>query len=67
MHLIFKQMMKKSPKQFSNSKDYYKILGVEQNSTIHQIKKAFKEKVKISHPDVVSENKENFKLIVEAY
>lgn len=31
---------------------YYKILGVSENSTIEEIKKAYKEKVKQYHPDV---------------
>ena len=49
--------------------DCYKILGVRQNATLSEIKKAFREKVKVLHPDVageVSDTKE-FNAVVQAY
>lgn len=51
---------------FSN---YYSVLGVDKNCSVQEIKLAFKQKVKESHPDVhqKEKEKENFKLIVEAY
>ena len=32
--------------------DYYKILGVRQNATLSEIKRAYREKAKILHPDL---------------
>ncbi|MFR2533841.1 MAG: DnaJ C-terminal domain-containing protein [Clostridia bacterium] len=51
-------------------KDYYKILGLENNKvTIEEIKIAFREQAKKYHPDVNTEKKaeERFKDINEAY
>ncbi len=51
-------------------KDYYKILGVEKNSSADEIKKAFRQLARKHHPDVNQGNKESeekFKEINEAF
>lgn len=51
-------------------KDYYKILGVAKNSTVDEIKKAFRSLARKYHPDITKNNKqleEKFKDIFEAY
>lgn len=53
-------------------RDYYEILGVEKNSTLQQIKKAYRSLALKYHPDRVAEDKkasseEKFKEISEAY
>ncbi len=50
-------------------KDYYKILGVSRTANYQEIKKAYREKSKIYHPDVCSnkEYKNKFLEIQEAY
>ena len=50
------------------AKDYYKILGVNKNSTKEEIKKAYKQLAKKYHPDVNKEagTAEKFKEINEA-
>lgn len=49
------------------SKDYYKILGVNKNSTKEEIKKAFRKKAHQYHPDKKTGNDIKFKEINEAY
>jgi DnaJ homolog subfamily C member 7 len=58
----------------SKRKNYYKILGVDQNALPHEIKKAYKKSALIWHPDKNSETEEKrniaektFKDIGEAY
>lgn len=54
----------------SGTKDYYKILGVGENASPDQIKKAYRDLAKKFHPDANPNNKaaeERFKEISEAY
>ncbi|MFQ3548668.1 MAG: molecular chaperone DnaJ [Armatimonadota bacterium] len=54
----------------SKQKDYYQILGVSENATTDEIKKAYRRLAREHHPDVNSGNKESedlFKEINEAY
>lgn len=49
--------------------DYYKILGVSPKASAAEIKRAFRAKVKILHPDLSSSSKdsESFRLLMAAY
>ena len=46
--------------------NYYQVLGVSENASQEEIKKAFKEKSKITHPDKGG-SEEEFKKINNAY
>lgn len=50
-------------------KDFYKILGIRQNATLAEIKKAYREKAKLFHPDAntSTSDKTKFNEIVQAY
>ncbi|CAE7870325.1 dnaJ, partial [Symbiodinium necroappetens] len=45
----------------------YAILGVAQNASTEDIKRAFKERAKITHPDVVKGRDKHFREMVDAY
>lgn len=50
-------------------KDFYEILGVRENATLAEIKRAYREKVKQLHPDTSGDNtqKDVFNEVVKAY
>lgn len=50
-------------------KNYYQILGVRNNATLSEIKRAYREKCKQLHPDAKGDNSksEEFNLVVNAY
>lgn len=50
-------------------KNFYKTLGVRENATLSEIKRAYREKVKQLHPDMNGEssNKDEFDEVVKAY
>jgi hypothetical protein len=49
--------------------DYYEILGLPANSTIEEIKKAYRKKARLYHPDInpAADAKDHFISITEAY
>lgn len=49
--------------------DFYKVLGVRQNATLSEIKRAYREKVKLLHPDSSGDvtHKDEFSEVVKAY
>src|SRR3989339_836872 len=49
------------------SKDYYNILGVNKNASQEEIKKAFRKKAHVYHPDKVTGDEAKFKEVNEAY
>ncbi len=51
------------------SKDYYHILGIEKNADAEQVKKAYRKKAKLLHPDTNKDNNTDldFQLLNEAY
>jgi len=49
------------------AKDYYEILGVSRNATKEEIKKAFRKKAHLYHPDKNGGDEAKFKEINEAY
>lgn len=51
------------------NKDYYKILGVPKNSSLDEIKSAYRKLVMKYHPDIskTKETEEMFKIVNEAY
>lgn len=48
-------------------KDYYQVLGIPSDSTVGEIKKAYRKLAKTAHPDKKSGNDGKFKELVEAY
>ncbi|MBQ5440479.1 MAG: molecular chaperone DnaJ [Clostridia bacterium] len=54
----------------ADKRDYYEVLGVEKGASEDDIKKAFRKKAKLYHPDLHPNDKEaekNFKEVNEAY
>jgi molecular chaperone DnaJ len=51
----------------NSPKDYYAILGIDENASADEIKKAFKKLAVQHHPDKKGGNKEKFQEINEAY
>ena len=49
--------------------DYYKTLGVRQNATLSEIKRAYREKAKLLHPDLTGDvsRRDEFEKVVTAY
>ncbi len=49
--------------------DYYEILGIPQNSNIEEIKKAYRKKARLYHPDInpAPDAKDHFIIVTEAY
>ena len=47
----------------------YKVLGIRANATLAEIKKAYREKVKLLHPDMTGNSSQNeeFNNVVQAY
>ena len=50
-------------------KDYYEILGIPQNANIEEIKKAYRKKARLYHPDInpAPDAKDHFICVTEAY
>lgn len=49
----------------SKRKDYYKILGIERNATDHEVKKAYRKRALVHHPDRHSNASDEVKLLEE--
>ncbi|MEX2368976.1 MAG: DnaJ domain-containing protein, partial [Candidatus Paceibacterota bacterium] len=49
------------------AKDYYNILGVDKGASQSEIKKAYRKKAHVHHPDKSNGDEEEFKRISEAY
>lgn len=72
--LFGKNILKTFTSSIKPKKDYYAILGISKNSTLDEIKKAYRTLAKTYHPDVSSSNKtsdpkalEKFREVAEAY
>ena len=52
---------------FDHQKDYYKILGVSEEATADEIKKAFRKLAMKYHPDKEGGDKEKFQEVNEAH
>src|SRR5574344_610069 len=48
-------------------RDCYKILGVSKNATAAEIKRAYRQKAKLLHPDITHEESDAFRELVAAY
>ena len=50
-------------------KDFYKVLGVRHNATLAEIKRAYREKVKLLHPDLSGDPtlRDEFNEVVDAF
>ena len=73
--MMMKRLFRRQATHFSSqSKDYYKILGIGKGSSQGEIKEAYRTLVKAHHPDVASHlsaqpdlRAERFQQIAEAY
>ena len=48
-------------------RDCYKILGVSRTATVAEIKRAYRKKAKLLHPDITHEESDDFRELLQAY
>lgn len=48
-------------------KDYYKVLGVSHTASAAEIRRAYRQKAKLLHPDITHQESDDFKELLEAY
>lgn len=48
-------------------KDYYKILGISRTATIAEIRRAYRQKAKLLHPDITGKDSDAFRELAAAY
>lgn len=52
---------------FAYMQDYYKVLGVSHTASAAEIRRAYRQKAKLLHPDITHEDSQAFQKLVEAY
>lgn len=60
-------MLRRTARLASTFVDYYRVLGVNRNSSVEEIKAAYRSLAKLNHPDAPTGNADKFKEIVQAY